>query len=107
MRDIRETRLCPQENPSAPEPAAAPAGDQLDQAFIDALRKGGVPVNSEPDAIGLAHSTCQLLDQGKTLQDGLRHVHDATGWPEENINTFVGIATYAYCRDKNPSAAQG
>jgi hypothetical protein len=84
-------------------PAHADTQDeQLDQAFLDALQQKGVPVKSRQTAIGLAHSTCDLLHRGGTVNDALLHVKNATSWSVDQITAFAGVAVYAYCRDQTP-----
>jgi hypothetical protein len=86
-----------------PIPAHADTQDeQLDQAFLDALQQKGVPVKSRQTAIGLAHSTCDLLHRGGTVNDALLHVKNATSWSVDQITAFAGVAVYAYCRDQTP-----
>jgi hypothetical protein len=76
--------------------------EQLDQAFLNALQQKGVPVKSRQTAIGLAHSTCDLLHRGGTVNDALLHVKNATSWSVDQITAFAGVAVYAYCRDQTP-----
>jgi hypothetical protein len=76
--------------------------EQLDQAFLDALQQKGVRVKSRQTAIDLAHSTCDLLHRGGTVNDALLHVKNATSWSVDQITAFAGVAVYAYCRDKTP-----
>jgi hypothetical protein len=76
--------------------------DQLDQAFVNAVREKGVRIKSDRIAIDLAHSTCDLLHRGGTVNDALRHVKNATDWPIDDVTAFAGVAVYAYCRDQTP-----
>jgi hypothetical protein len=75
---------------------------QLDQAFLNAIKQKGVQVTSSKDAIDLAHSTCDLLHRGGTVNDALLHVKNATNWSVDDVTAFAGVAVYAYCRDKTP-----
>lgn len=81
---------------------ADPQEEQLDHAFVNALQQKGVPVKSRQDAIDLAHSTCDLLHRGGTVNDALLHVKNATSWSVDQITAFAGVAVYAYCRDETP-----
>jgi hypothetical protein len=81
---------------------ADPQDEQLDQAFLDAVRQKGVRITSDKTAIELAHSTCDLLHRGGTVNDALRHVKNATNWSIDDITAFAGVAVYAYCRDQTP-----
>jgi hypothetical protein len=84
-------------------PAYADSQDeQLDQAFLNAVKEKGVKVETDRSAIDLAHSTCDLLHRGGTVNDALRHVKNATNWSIDDITAFAGVAVYAYCRDKTP-----
>jgi hypothetical protein len=76
--------------------------EQLDKAFLNALQQKGVRVKSSQDAIDLAHSTCDLLHRGGSVNDALLHVKNATSWSVDQITAFAGVAVYAYCRDKTP-----
>ena len=76
--------------------------EQLDKAFLDALQQKAVPVKSRQTAIDLAHSTCDLLHRGGTVNDALLHVKNATSWSVDQITAFAGVAVYAYCRDQTP-----
>ena len=59
-------------------------------------------VKSRQTAIDLAHSTCDLLHRGGTVNDALLHVKNATSWSVDQITAFAGVAVYAYCRDQTP-----
>jgi hypothetical protein len=86
---------------AVPAPAD-PQDEQLDDAFINAIREKGVRVTSDASAIELAHSTCDLLHRGGTVNDALRHVKNATDWSLDDVTAFAGVAVYAYCRDQTP-----
>jgi hypothetical protein len=81
---------------------ADPQDEQLDQAFLDAIREKGVRPTSNQSAIDLAHSTCDLLHRGASVNDALRHIKNATDWSLDDITAFAGVAMYAYCRDQTP-----
>jgi len=81
---------------------ADPQDEQLDQAFLDAIREKGVRPTSNQSAIDLAHSTCDLLHRGASVNDALRHIKNATDWSLDDITAFAGVAVYAYCRDQTP-----
>src|SRR4051812_336299 len=84
-------------------PAHADSQDeQLDQAFLNAIREKGVRVETDRSAIALAHSTCDLLHRGGTVNEALLHVKNATKWSVDDVTAFAGVAVYAYCRDKTP-----
>jgi hypothetical protein len=87
--------------------APASADAQLDQMFLNALKNKGVPDKSDRWALDLAHSTCDLLNKGGTLKDGLKMLTTQTGWSVQTSADFGGLALYAYCKDKLPSGAGG
>ena len=84
---------------------AAPvsADDQLDQQFLEALQQRGVAVKSDQWAIDLAHSTCDLLNKGGTVNDALKMLTSKTKWSVKKSTDFGGLAVYAYCKDKLPA----
>jgi Protein of unknown function (DUF732) len=82
--------------------APAYADDQLDQQFLQALRDRGVSVKSDGYALDLAHSTCDLLNNGGSVEQALRKIKTATKWSDQKAVDFGGMAVYAYCRDKLP-----
>ena len=88
--------------PAHADPQEEQQEQQLDKAFLNALQQKGVRVKSSKDAIDLAHSTCDLLHRGGSVNDALLHVKNATSWSVDQITAFAGVAVYAYCRDKTP-----
>jgi hypothetical protein len=87
--------------------APAAADDQLDQAFLKALQERGVGVQSDQFALDLAHSTCDLLNNGGTVNDALKMLTKKTKWSTKKATDFGGLAVYAYCKDKLPAGAAG
>jgi hypothetical protein len=82
----------------------ASADDQLDQAFLSVLKEKGVTVKSDQDALDLAHSTCDLLNSGGSINDALKMIITKTKWSTQKSADFGGLAVYAYCKDKLPAA---
>ena len=82
--------------------APASADDQLDQAFLKALQDKGIAVQSDAFALDLAHSTCDLLNSGGSVEQALYQIKSKTKWSDEKSVNFGGLAVYAYCRDKLP-----
>ena len=82
--------------------APAYADDQLDQAFLQGLKDHGVTVKSDQWALDLAHSTCDLLNNGGTVNDALKMLTKTTKWSAKKATDFGGLAVYAYCKDKLP-----
>ena len=84
--------------------APASADEQLDQAFLKALKDKGVTVKSDQYALDLAHATCDLLNNGGSVNDALKMIVTKTKWSTEKSTNFGGLAVYAYCKDKLPKA---
>jgi hypothetical protein len=84
--------------------APASADDQLDQAFLKGLKDKGVAVKSDQYALDLAHSTCDLLNGGGSVNEALNMIVRKTKWSTQKSADFGGLAVYAYCRDKLPAA---
>jgi hypothetical protein len=82
--------------------APASANDQIDQAFLQALKDKGIAVPSDTFALDLAHSTCDLLNGGSSVQQALYQIKNKTKWSDQKSVDFGGLAVYAYCRDKLP-----
>ena len=87
--------------------APAAADSQLDQAFLKALQDKGVSVPSDQYALDLAHSTCDLLNNGGTVNDALSMLTKKTKWSVQKSADFGGLAVYAYCKDKLPAGTGG
>ena len=49
------------------------AGSKVDQSFTKAISNSGLSI-APKDAIALAHSTCDLVERGGTVNDALRHL---------------------------------
>jgi Protein of unknown function (DUF732) len=82
--------------------APASADEQLDQRFLTALRDKGIVAKSDGFALALAHSTCDVLNGGGTVEEALRQIKTTTKWSDEKSLDFGGLAVYAYCKDKLP-----
>jgi hypothetical protein len=82
--------------------APAVADEQLDRAFLTAVRDKGVPIKSDAAALELAHATCDVLNNGGSVDEALHHVKTETKWSDDDTVNFAGLAAYAYCRDKLP-----
>jgi Protein of unknown function (DUF732) len=82
--------------------APASADDQLDQAFLKGIKDKGIAVKSDEYALDLAHSTCDLLNEGGKVNDALNMIIKKTKWSTQKSADFGGLAVYAYCRDKLP-----
>ena len=77
-------------------------GSKVDQSFTKAISNSGLSI-APKDAIALAHSTCDLVELGGTVNDALRHLKDATGWTSmDDFRTFGSLAARAYCPNAIP-----
>ena len=85
--------------------APASADDQIDEAFLKALKDNGVAVTTDEMALNLAHSTCDLLNNGGSVNDALSMLRKKTKWSMQKSADFGGLAVYAYCKDKLPGGA--
>jgi hypothetical protein len=83
--------------------APASADDQMDQQFLKALQDNGLGGKSDQWALDLAHSTCDLLNNGGTVNDALKMLTKKTNWSVKKSTDFGGLAVYAYCKDKLPA----
>ncbi|MEO3758267.1 DUF732 domain-containing protein [Mycobacterium sp. B14F4] len=84
-------------------PVFAQTQEQIDQAFLTALRDRGVPVKDDAEALELAHATCDLLNDGGSLDGALQLIRSTEKkWSQEDAVNFGGLAVYAYCREHLP-----
>jgi uncharacterized membrane protein len=87
--------------------APAAADSQLDQQFLNALQEKGITFGTDQDSLALAHSTCDLLNNGGTVNDALKMLTKKTKWSVKKATDFGGLAVYAYCKDKLPAGTGG
>jgi Protein of unknown function (DUF732) len=85
--------------------APASADEQIDQAFLKVLKDKGITVKSDEFALDLAHSTCDLLNNGGSVNEALNMLTKKTKWSIQKSADFGGLAVYAYCKDKLPGGA--
>lgn len=83
--------------------APAAADNETDDRFIGILEQEGVPVKTDSEALSLAHTTCQQLKSGVSLQGVLSSVQNATGWPRSDSINFGKYAVLAFCPEAMPS----
>ena len=85
---------------------AAPSAAQgsVDQAFLDQVHSKGVPIESDAQALDLAHSTCGVLSGGGSAADALTKITSATNWSQQQATDFGGLAVVAYCGDQMDKA---
>ena len=88
---------------AAATPAAGQTPEQVDQAFLTALDDRGVPVTDEAEALQLAHATCDLLNNGGSLDAALQLIRRTEKkWSQDDAVNFGGLAVYAFCREHLP-----
>ena len=82
---------------------AVPSDDQVDPVFVKAVRDKGIRIKSDKFAIDLAHSTCDVLARGGSVEDALRHVVNATQWKDmKDVSAFGSLSVQGYCPGSTP-----
>lgn len=82
---------------------AEPSDEQVDPVFLKAVRDKGIRIKSDTFAVDLAHSTCDVLGRGGSIEDALRHVKNATDWTDvKNVSAFASLAVQGYCPTSMP-----
>jgi len=77
---------------------AAPAHADPDGDFLAALNKTGITYKSGPDAIGIGHRACQLMDQGHSEAAVIKGMTEQnSGFTTDAATKFVEIAENVYC----------
>jgi hypothetical protein len=86
------------------DPTEETRAEQVDQAFLKAVKDQGLRLKSDAFAIDLAHSTCDVLTRTGSVENALRHVQNATDWSEsKNIGSFGSLAVQGYCPKSMPT----
>ncbi|MDQ2636937.1 MAG: DUF732 domain-containing protein [Actinomycetota bacterium] len=87
---------------------AAPAqADPIDDAFLAALRDGGVPFSNPMDTVSLGKAVCPLLvEPGKSFAAAYSTVAN-NGVPPQMAAFFTGIAISMYCPQMVSSLGNG
>lgn len=77
---------------------AAPARADSDGDFLAALNNAGITYQSGPDAIGIGHHACKLMDQGHPEADVIKGMTEQNaGFTTGAATKFVQIAENVYC----------
>jgi Protein of unknown function (DUF732) len=85
-------------------PAVAQTQEQINQAFLQEARNRGVPIKNDAQALELAHSICNLLNEGGSTNDALQLIQDEEKkWSEDDVLSFGGLAVYAFCKEHLPA----
>jgi hypothetical protein len=80
------------------------------RTFLHAIREKGVRAKSDQAAIDLAHSTCDLLHRGASVNDALRHVKNAaaaSGEPSSAVRRSSGTSIASPPDSPRRSALKG
>ncbi|MEU0494988.1 DUF732 domain-containing protein [Mycobacterium sp. NPDC006124] len=89
--------------PAQADPTGDTGSQQVDAAFLNALKDKNLKLSSDAVAVDLAHSTCDVLTRTESVETALRHVQNATKWTNlKNIQNFGGLAVQAYCPSSMP-----
>jgi hypothetical protein len=89
--------------PAQADPTDDQRAEQIDQAFLKALKDQGISVKSDAFAIDLAHSTCDVLTRTGSVENALRHIKNATDWTDsKSIGGFGSLAVQGYCPKSMP-----
>lgn len=78
--------------------SAAPASaDQLDNAFLAALAKGGITLPDPNTAIAMAHTVCSGLDSNQSSSVLAMKLMKDTDLSAKQAGYFIGLSVAAYC----------
>ena len=90
--------------PAQADPTTDARAEQIDQAFLAAVKDQGLKMKSDAFAIDLAHSTCDVLTRTGSVENALRHVQNATDWLDsKKIGSFGSLAVQGYCPKSMPT----
>lgn len=77
---------------------AAPApADPIDDAFVAALAKNGIPMSDRGTAVSLGHSVCAGFDKGEPSTHVALGIARETPLSVKQAGYFVGLSVAAYC----------
>lgn len=89
--------------PAHADPTDDARSEQIDQAFLKAVKDQGLKLKSDGFAVDLAHSTCDVLTRTGSVENALRHVQNATDWSDsKKIGSFGSLAVQGYCPTSLP-----
>ena len=89
--------------PAHADPTDDARSEQIDQAFLKAVKDQGLKLKSDGFAVDLAHSTCDVLTRTGSVENALRHVQNATDWADsKKIGSFGSLAVQGYCPTSMP-----
>jgi len=89
--------------PAHADPTDDARSEQVDQAFLKAVKDQGLKLKSDGFALDLAHSTCDVLTRTGSIENALRHIQNATDWSDsKKIGSFGSLAVQGYCPTSMP-----
>ena len=89
--------------PAQADPTDDARSEQIDQAFLKAVKDEGLKLKSDGFALDLAHSTCDVLTRTGSVENALRHIQNATDWADsKKIGSFGSLAVQGYCPSSMP-----
>jgi hypothetical protein len=83
-------------NLAAPQ-APAPPLDIIDRAFIDVLKRDGVPVPSHEYVTTQAHAVCDFLAHQPNFAEAVRFVQRTSIWDASQSSNVAAGAVVSYC----------
>jgi hypothetical protein len=78
-------------------PAAPAAADQIDDAFVAALAKGGITMPDPNTSIAMAHTVCAGLDENQSTSVLAMKLMKDTNLNPKQSGYFIGLSVAAYC----------
>jgi hypothetical protein len=95
-----------QPNPAPPK-APAPPLDIVDGAFIDALKRDGVPVPSHEYVMIHGHAVCDFLTHQSNFAEAVGFVQRSSIWDANQSADFAAGAIISYCPQYEPQYEPG
>ena len=90
-------------NPAPPKPHAPPL-DIVDMAFVDALKRVGVPVPSHEYAMVHGHAVCDFLAHQPNFAGAVDFVQRSSIWDANQSADFAAGAIVSYCPQYEPAS---
>ena len=90
-------------NPAPPKPHAPPL-DIVDGAFVDALKRVGVPVPSHEYAMVHGHAVCDFLAHQPNFAEAVDFVQRSSIWDANQSADFAAGAIVSYCPQYEPAS---
>ncbi len=90
-------------NPAPPK-APAPPLDIVDRAFIDALKRDGVPVPSHEYVMIHGHAVCDFLTHQSNFAEAVGFVQRSSIWDANQSADFAAGAIVSYCPQYEPAS---